>query len=89
VAKKTRAEQIKAKDMALDEIIRQQEEAERENDQGLDLFEAVDILAKFDQEWSEKFVEIKAWAEKKKELDALCEECNQPKIKQGDFSHII
>lgn len=33
--------------------------------------------------------EIKAWADKKKELDMLCEDCNQLKIKPGDFSGIL
>lgn len=90
VARLTRSEQRKAKDQALDAIIRQQEEEEKgAEDPGLDLFEPVDILAKYGPEWQDKMTELKAWAEKKKELDALYEDCAQPKIKPGDFSGIV
>lgn len=53
------------------------------------MFEPVDILAKYGPDWSEKFLEIKNWAEKKAALDELGEDCNQPKIKAGDYQHII
>lgn len=51
VSRMTRSEQKKAKDMALDDIIRLQEEEDKANDPGLDLFEAVDVLAKYDAAW--------------------------------------
>lgn len=72
----TRSEKLKAKDMALDDIIRQQEEDDKANDQGLDLFEAVDILAKYGPDWSDKINELKNWAQKKEQLDQLCTDCN-------------
>jgi hypothetical protein len=66
----TRTEQIRAKDSALDEIIRKQEEEDKaKEDPALDLFEPVDILSKYNPEWCEMMTNIKAWAEKKKELE--------------------
>ena len=47
----TRTEQKKAKDSKLDEIIQKQLEEEKGEDPGLDLLEAVDILAKYNLEW--------------------------------------
>ncbi len=49
----------------------------------------MDILAKYGAEWQDKMAELKAWNEKKKELDMLYEDCSQPKIKPGDFSGVV
>jgi hypothetical protein len=66
----TRSELKKAKDQALDMVIKKQEEEEKvEEDAGLEFLEAIDILAKYDAAWQDRMAESKNWQEKKKELD--------------------
>jgi len=54
----------------------------------LDLFEAVNLLTKYNQEWIDKLMELKVWKEKKEFLEELINDSNVPKIKPGDFSGI-
>ncbi len=54
-----------------------------------DLAEAVNILAKYGNEWQDKILELKKWTEKKELLDALINEANVPKIKTGDYSGLV
>ena len=64
VAHMTRSEARKFKDQNLDDIIRLQEEEEKKNssnDPGFDLFEAVNILSKFDAAWCEKVAGAAKW----------------------------
>ena len=35
------------------------------------MFEAVDVLSKYDAAWQDKMLSLKDWKEKKKELDDL------------------
>lgn len=60
----TRSEAKKFKDQNLDDIIRMQEEEEKknsQNDPGLDLFEAVNVLTKFNADWVEKVSGLAKW----------------------------
>lgn len=84
----TRSEQKKAKEAELDGIIAKQEEEEKGDDPGLDLFEAVNILNTYNAEWIEKF-QAKKWQERKTDLDNMYEACNQPKLSSGDFQGIV
>jgi hypothetical protein len=72
----------------LDGIISNKLEEEKGNDPGLDLFEAVNILQTYNSDWIAKFME-KKWNDRKTDLDALYEACNQPKISSGDFQGIV
>jgi hypothetical protein len=47
----TRSEQKKAKEQALNGIIANQAEEEKGDDPGLDLFDAVNILKTYNDEW--------------------------------------
>ena len=86
----TRTEQKKQKDKELDDIIKQEEEKDAaESNPGLDLFDPVDLLAKFNGDWIEKIGELKVWKEKKDMLDELFNDSNVPKIKAGDYSGIV
>ena len=55
--RKTRSEQRKAKDEALDEIIKKDEE-EKKGDDAFDLYDPVDLITKFGAaEWLDKLSE--------------------------------
>jgi hypothetical protein len=41
------------------------------NDPGFDLFEPVNVLAKFDAAWCEKVTGLAKWQERKEELEKL------------------
>lgn len=56
----------------------------------MDLFEPVDVAAKFGADWVEDLEKPKKWEEKKKALESLLEcATSAPKIKPGDFSGIV
>lgn len=82
----TRSEKQKQKDAELDDIIKKEQEEEKQEDAAIDLYEPADLLAKFNQEWLDKLSELKNWKEKKDLLDELYNESNVPKIKPGDFT---
>lgn len=73
------------KDLALDEIIKKEEEESKAVDT-YDLVDAVDIMSKYGTEWQDKIIEAKAWKEKKDMLEELFNDCNVPKIKAADFT---
>ena len=52
------------------------------------MFEAVNVLKTYNADWISKYSE-KKWNDKKNDLDALYEACNQPKISPGDFQGIV
>ena len=81
----TRSDKKKQKDAELDEIIKKEDEESKE-DVALDLYESVDLLAKYNNEWQDALMELKKWNEKKDKLEELYNESNVPKIKPGDFS---
>jgi len=58
----------------LDDIIRMQEEEEKknsQNDPGFDLFEAVNVLTKFNAEWCDKVAGLPKWQDRKTEIESL------------------
>jgi hypothetical protein len=50
-----------------------------------DLMDPVDILSRYNAEWADKFLEMKAWKEKKDALDQLIADASVPKLKNGDY----
>lgn len=50
-----------------------------------DMMDPVDILAKYNSEWADKTLEMKAWKEKKDALDQLISDASVPKLKSGDY----
>jgi hypothetical protein len=72
----------------LDGIIAKQEEEEKGGDPGLDLFDAVNILATYNADWIAKFSE-KKWQDRKNDLEAMFEACNQPKLSSGDYQGLV
>jgi cytoskeleton-associated protein 5 len=82
----TRTDKQKAKDSALDDIIKKEQEEEKVD--AFDFAEAVDILSKFNGEWLDKLAEMKKWNEKKEMLDELYNAANTPKIKPGNFADL-
>ena len=51
VPRQTRTEQRKSKEQALSGVVKKSVEEEKHEDAGLDLFEAFNILAKYDATW--------------------------------------
>lgn len=85
----TRTDKKKAKDAALDDIIKKEEEEKKADNDAFDLYDPVDLLTKYgSNEWQEKIMESKNWKEKKEMLEELLNESNVPKIKTGDFSGV-
>jgi hypothetical protein len=83
----TRSEQAAAKDAALDEAIAS--EAAQEAPDVYDMAMEVDILTKHNPEWAGAVQEEKKWAEKKARLEEVIAACDVPKLKNGDYSHLI
>jgi hypothetical protein len=51
-----------------------QEEEEKknsQNDPGIDLFEAVNVLTKFNAEWCDKVAGLPKWQDRKTEIESL------------------
>lgn len=53
------------------------------------MMDPVDILSKYNSEWVDKVLEMKAWKEKKEALEALIEDASCPKLKNGDYMNVI
>jgi hypothetical protein len=49
----------------------------------------VDILSKYTPEWAEEVEKEKKWSEKKARLEEVTAACDVPKLKNGDFKHLI
>jgi len=63
---------------------------EEKGDDGLDLLDEVDVLAKYNTEWQEQLLDKKKpWKEKQTAMDTLNQDLNLPKIKPGDSSGVV
>jgi hypothetical protein len=83
----TRSEQEAAKDAALDDAIAA--DAANEVPDVYDMAMEVDILAKYNPEWAEECEKEKKWSDKKARLEEVAAACDVPKLKNGDFKHLI
>jgi cytoskeleton-associated protein 5 len=83
----TRTEKLKQKDKDLDDIIGKESEESKE-DVAFDLYDAVDLLTKYDVAWVDKTLELTKWNEKKAALEELLKDSDVPKIKEGDYGNI-
>lgn len=54
-----------------------------------DMAMEVDILAKFSPEWAEAAEKEAKWADKKAKLEEVINACDVPKLKPGDFKHLV